>query len=59
MDLITANKQLTAIIEKRVVKHWNSAQNDSFEWVVLDENKKVIFRAYKKKQVLAFIAEMA
>ena len=42
-------------IQKRVVKHWSSAGTDSCEWVVLDDNDKVIFTAYKKKQAVAFI----
>jgi hypothetical protein len=42
-------------IQKRVVKHWNSACADSCEWVVLDDNCKVIFTAYKKKHAVAFI----
>ena len=44
-------------IQKRVVKHWNSAGTDSCEWVVLDDNNKVIFTAYKKKQAVAFVAK--
>jgi len=42
-------------IQKRVLRHWHSAGTDSFEWVVLDDNDKVIFTAYKKKQAVAFI----
>ena len=40
---------------KSTIAHWKSSGTDSVIWKVLDENKKELFWAYRKREAVAFI----